>query len=80
MISLSALADDLQFDELPDSSLDARDACADFLGNVPVGRKTKTLLISMCRQAVINCDADGLEPVAVLIEECFADPVPVAIS
>lgn len=80
MISLAALADDLQFDEFPDSSLDARDARTDFLGNVAVGRKTKTLLISMRRQAVINCNADGLELVAVLIEECFADPVPVAIS
>ncbi len=34
----------------------------------------------MCRQAVINCDADRLESVTVLIEKHFADPVPIAIS
>ena len=80
MIALSALADDLQFDEFSDASLHAGDARPDFLGNVPMRRKTKTLLVSMCRQAVINCDADRFESVAVLIEKHFADPVPIAIS
>ena len=43
-------------------------------------RKTKTLLISMRRQAVINRDADWFESIAVLIKKYFADPIPIAIS
>lgn len=80
MIAFSALADDLQFYKFPNASLHARNARPDFLSNVAVGRKTKTLLVGMRRQAVINCDADRLESVAVLIEKHFADPVPIAIS
>ena len=80
MVALSALANEVQFDELPDTSLHARNARTYFFGNVLVGRKTKTLLVGMCRQAVINCDADRLEFLAVLIKDHFIDPVPIAIS
>ncbi len=80
MVALSALANDPQFDELPDASLHARNARTYFVGNVLVGRKTKTLLVGMCCQAIINCDANWLESLAVLVKEYFVDPIPIAIS
>ena len=80
MIALSALANEIQLYELSNASLHARDARTYFVGNVHVGRKTKTLLVSMSRQAVINCDADRLEFLAILIKDHFVDPIPIAIS
>ncbi len=80
MIATAALTDDPEFDEITDSSLDTRNTCAYFVGNVLVRWKTKTLLVSMCRQAVVNRDADWFEFVAIFIKKHFANPIPIAIS
>jgi len=44
-----------------------------------VGRKTKTLLVSVFSQAVVNGNADRFDLAAVLIEQDFTDPIPIAI-
>lgn len=80
MIALSAFANEVQFDKLSNASLHARDARSYFVGNVLVGRKTKTLLVGMSRQAVINCDADWFDLDPIFIEDYFVDPIPIAIS
>ena len=80
MIASSALSDDLQFDELPVASLHARDACADLIGDGLVGRKTKTLLVRMLCQTVINSDADWTYRASVFIKKYLADPIPVTLT
>ena len=80
MVASSALSDDLQFDELPDTSLHARDARTDLVGNGLVRWKTKTLLVRMLRQAVINSDADWTYGASVFIEKYLADPIPVTFA
>jgi len=72
VIASSALSNNLKLDELSDTSLHARDARTDLVGNGLVRWKTKTLLVRMLCQAVINSDADWTYSASVFIEKYLA--------
>jgi hypothetical protein len=42
--------------------------------------KTKTLLIGVFSEAIINSNADRFDSASILIEQYFANPEPIAIS
>ncbi|OPZ23833.1 MAG: hypothetical protein BWZ03_00375 [bacterium ADurb.BinA186] len=43
-------------------------------------RKTKTLLVGVLSEAIINSNTDRFDFASVLIEKYFTDPKPIAIS
>ena len=69
-----------KLDHLADTSLHARNARANSVSDKLMRWKTKTLLIGVFSEAIINSNADRFDSASILIEQYFADPEPIAIS
>ncbi|KKU78064.1 MAG: hypothetical protein UY03_C0004G0005 [Parcubacteria group bacterium GW2011_GWA2_47_64] len=69
-----------KLDHLADTSLHAGNTRSNPVSNKLVRWKTKTLLIGVFSEAIINSNADRFDFASILIEQYFTNPEPIAIS